>query len=166
MLQLEDGAPALGTPRKRKVNPLPFGRHLDLDHLLEHLDTALDLCGLGRLIAEPVDEHLDASHFLVLLAFGLAQTLEHRVALLDVFAVVTDVVCERAQVEIRNTRDHGIQKIPIVRNENYGVRIPAEIFLEPVARLQVEVIGWLVEEQQIRPAEEQLGQRNPHLPTA
>jgi hypothetical protein len=47
-------------------------QHFDRHHLVEHLDTALHLRGLRRLIAEPIDEHLDARDFLVLLAFRLS----------------------------------------------------------------------------------------------
>ena len=74
------------------MDALPLRRHLDRHHLLEQLDAALHLRGLGRLVAEAIDEHLDARDLLVLLALRLAQPFEHRVALLDVLAVVADVV--------------------------------------------------------------------------
>ena len=46
------------------------------------------------------------------------------------------------------------------------MRIAAEIVLEPVARFEVEVVGGLVEQQQPRLAQQQLGQRQAHLPAA
>ena len=166
MLQLEDRAAALRACRKREVDPLPFGRHLDRDDLLEQLDAALDLRGLGRLVAEPVDEHLHARDFFVLLLLRLPQPLEHRVALLDVLAVVADVVRQLAQVQVGDARDDRVEEVAIVRDEDDGVRIRAEILLEPVARFEIEVIGRLVEQQQVRTAEQQLGERDAHLPAA
>ena len=80
------------------MDPLALGRHLDRDDLLEHLDAALHLRGLRRLVAEAVDEHLHARDFFVLLALRLAQPLDARVALDEVVAVVADVVGQRAQV--------------------------------------------------------------------
>ena len=67
---------------------LPLGRHFDRHDLLEQLDAALHLRRLGRLIAEAVDEHLDARDFLVLLALRLAQRLDALVVLDEVAAVV------------------------------------------------------------------------------
>ena len=41
-----------------------------------------------------------------------------------------------------------------------------QVLLEPVARLEIEMVGRLVEQQQVRLAEQQLGQREAHLPAA
>ena len=60
VLQLEHRASALAAGREIEVDLLPLGRHLDRHDLLEHLDAALHLRRLRRLIAEPIDEHLDA----------------------------------------------------------------------------------------------------------
>ncbi len=84
VLQLEHRAAALGAGGKREVDPLALGRHLDRHHLVEQLDPALHLRGLRRLIAEPVDEHLDARDLLVLLALGLAQRVHARLVLDEV----------------------------------------------------------------------------------
>jgi hypothetical protein len=165
VLQLEHGAAALGADRKGEVNSFAFGRYLDRHHLLEQLDAALHLRGLRRLVPEAVDEHLDAGDLFVLVAFRLAQALEHRVPLLDILAVVPDVVSERPQGQVGDARHHRIKKIAIVRHENDGVRVPGQIAFEPVARVQVEVVGRLVEQKEVGTAEEQLRQRNPHLPS-
>jgi hypothetical protein len=53
-----------------------------------------------------------------------------------------------------------------VRDDDDGVGICREIFLEPVARLEIQVVGRFVQQQQVRTAEEQLRQRDPHLPPA
>ena len=58
------------------------------------------------------------------------------------------------------------RKKAVVRHENHGVRIGGEVFLEPVPRVQVEMVRRLVEQQQRGAPEQQLGQRQPHLPSA
>ena len=80
--------PLLAQAGKVKWISLALRRHLDRHDLLEHLDPALHLRRLGRLVAEAVDEHLDARDFFVLLALGLAQRLDPLVVLDEVAAVV------------------------------------------------------------------------------
>ena len=53
-----------------------------------------------------------------------------------------------------------------VRNEDEDVLVRLEFFFEPDAGLEVEVIGRLVEEQQMRLDEERSGQGDSHAPTA
>ena len=68
------------------MHALAFGRHFDRHDLVEHLDAALHLRGLGGLVAEPIDERPHPRDFVVLLLLGLAQPLELRVALDEVAA--------------------------------------------------------------------------------
>ena len=148
------------------MNLLPLRGHLDRHHLLEHLDPALHLRRLGRLVAEAVDEHLDARDFFVLFALGLAHRLDPLVVLGEVAAVVGVVVGQRPQREIGDAGDDGVEKIAIVRDQDHRVRVGVEVLLEPVARLEIEMVGRLVEQQQVGLAEQQLRQRDPHLPAA
>jgi hypothetical protein len=53
-----------------------------------------------------------------------------------------------------------------VRDENHRVRVRDEIALKPVARVEIEMVCRLVEEQQRGPAEQQLRERDAHLPAA
>ena len=90
-----------------------------------------------------------------------------RAAMLDeVVAVVADVVGERAQRQIGDARDDGVEEEAVVRHEDDRVRVGVEVFLEPVARFEIEVVRRLVEQQQVRLAEQQLGERDAHLPAA
>jgi hypothetical protein len=42
----------------------------------------------------------------------------------------------------------------------------AQVLLEPQDRLEVEVVGRLVEQQRVGPHQQDAGQRDPHLPPA
>ena len=84
----------------------------------------------------------------------------------EVVAVVADVVGQRAQRQIGDARDDGVEEEAIVRDEDDRVRVRVQVLLEPVARFEVQMVGRLVEQQQVRLAEQQLGERDPHLPAA
>ena len=102
----------------------------------------------------------------VLAPLGVAQPLEARVALLQVLRVVGVVVGDRPQRQVGDARHHGVEEVAIVRDEDHRVRVGDEVLLEPVARLEVEMVGRLVEQQQVRRAQQQLRQRETHLPAA
>ena len=53
-----------------------------------------------------------------------------------------------------------------MRDQHEGVRVGGQILFQPVAGFQVEVVGGLVEQQQVGLFEQQLGQRDAHLPAA
>ena len=53
-----------------------------------------------------------------------------------------------------------------MRHEDDGGRVVGEVLLEPVARFEVEVVGGLVEQQQAGAPQQQLGERDAHLPAA
>ncbi len=68
--------------------------------------------------------------------------------------------------QLQNAAHRDIQKIAVVRNQHDGVRIIRQVLLQPVAGFQIEVIGRFVEQQQVGLFEQQLGQRDAHLPAA
>ncbi len=53
-----------------------------------------------------------------------------------------------------------------MRDQDDGVGVARQVFLEPVARVEIEVVGGLVQQQQVWPAQQQLRQRDAHLPAA
>ena len=53
-----------------------------------------------------------------------------------------------------------------MRDQDESIGIVAEIFFEPVARFEVQMVGGFVEQQQVRLLEQQLGERDAHLPAA
>ena len=107
-----------------------------------------------------------ARDLFVLVGLRLAQTLHARLALDEVLRVRADVVRDRPQRDIGDARDDGVEEEAVVRDEDHRVRIGDEILLEPVARVEIEMVRRLVEQQQRRAPEQQLRERDPHLPAA
>ena len=62
---------------------------------------------------------------------------------------------------------HGdVEEIAVVRDQDEGVGIVLQIVFQPVARFEIEVVGGLVEQQQIGLVKQQLGEGDAHLPAA
>ena len=53
-----------------------------------------------------------------------------------------------------------------MRDKDDRVRVVREKVLEPVAGLEVEMVGGLVQQQEVRLRQQKLGERDPHLPTS
>jgi hypothetical protein len=165
-LDVEHGPAALGARGELEVDLLALGRDFDRDDFLEHLDAALDLRGFRRLVPEAIDEHLHPRDLFVLLALGLPQRLDLGFVRDQVVAVVADVVGEGAKRQVGDSRDDRVEKEAIVRHEDDGVRILVQVGLEPVSRLEIQVVRGLVEEQQAGTPEQEPGQGDAHLPAA
>jgi hypothetical protein len=152
------------------VRPLAGGcgivRHHDALNLLQFLDARLHLLGLGRLIAEAIDERFEILDALLLIFVRVHQLRLALFLLLHVF-LVSAVIDMRTLVPHLHDLAHGhVQKVAVVRDQHKRILVVAQIVFEPVARLQIEVVGRLVEQQQRRLFEQQLGQRDAHLPAA
>ena len=59
-----------------------------------------------------------------------------------------------------------IEKIAVVRNHEDGAGILAQVFLEPLQGFQVQMVGRLVQHQQVRLLHQQAGQVRAHHPAA
>jgi hypothetical protein len=66
-----------------------------------------------------------------------------------------------AAVELENPAGHVVQEVAVVRDGHDGARIFREMALEPRDGLGVQMIGGLVQEEQVRPLEENLAERHP-----
>ena len=155
--------PGLG---KREMNGVLLGRQLDSFDLLQLLDPALHLPRLGGLIAEAVDEHFQMVDTLLLIVVG---GFELRLALLFLCEIAVVVARVRVGAPIPDFQDlvhRHVQKIAVVRHQDKSVGITFKVLFQPVARLEIEVVGGLIEQQQIGLDQQELGQRDAHLPAA
>src|ERR1051325_2379339 len=65
-----------------------------------------------------------------------------------------------------NAGDRNVEEEAIVRNHNERIRIGTQIPFQPIACLQVKMVGRLIEQQEIGLFEKQFRKRDPHLPAA
>ncbi len=81
-------------------------------------------------------------------------------------AVAAVVVDEALDPKFADSRDHPIEERPVVRHQDHGAGVVAEVVLQPDDGLEIEMVGRLIEQQHGRPLEQELRQRYSHLPAA
>ena len=77
-----------------------------------------------------------------------------------VAAVVHD---HRLVIDVGRVRANAVQKMAVVRDHDQHAFVIAQIFLQPVHRIEVQVVGRLVQQQNGRLAEERLRQQHAHF---
>ena len=127
---------------------------------------ALHLLGLGRLVAEAIDEGLEMLDLLALVLIRSQQLRAALVFLREVLRVVALVDGEALVPDLHGAIDGDVEEVAIVRDEDVAEGISLEIVLEPVAGFQVEMICRLVQKQEVGLGQQELGQRDTHLPAA
>ncbi len=141
-------------------------RRLDLLDLVELLHARLHLRGVARARLEARDERLFLrEHRLLARVLRLLLALGDR-ALALVELVVARVGDQLAAVDLDDLRDRAVQELAIVRRHHQRAREVGEESLEPQDRLEVEVVGRLVEQQRVGLHHQDARETDAHLPAA
>ena len=106
---------------------------------------------------EPDDEPLMRDLALLLRVGGLLQRELLRALALEL-RVVAGVGDELARVDVDDAVDHAVEEIAIVGDEEQRARVPAEPVLEPQHGVEVEVVGGLVQQQEVGLLQQQFRQ--------
>mmetsp|Transcript_28176 Transcript_28176/g.87316 ORF Transcript_28176/g.87316 Transcript_28176/m.87316 type:complete len:438 (+) Transcript_28176:517-1830(+) len=135
-------------------------------HLVQHLHLRLRLPRallVGVLEAADVILHVRDLGLLALVALHLVGF--QRLAGAAEGVVVALVVLELVALHVDDVRAHLVHEILRVRHHEQDLVEGRQIGLQPDDRLDVQMVGGLVEQQQRRTLEEGLGKRNTHAPT-
>ena len=84
----------------------------------------------------------------------------------DVFVVVAGVEMDVFIPHLHGLLDRDVQEIAVVRTQQVRAGIIVKISFEPVPSFEIEVIGRLVEQQQIGTLQQEFREREAHLPAA
>ena len=138
----------------------------DLLHPLERLDPALRLFRLRCLGLESVDEFLQMSDLVRLP--GHRGLLQHELLGTHVLelAVVAAITYELRVVDVHRHLCHRVEEFAVVADCDHRSLIALEPGFQPNERVEVQVVGWLVEQQQVGRAHERARQLQPHAPAA
>src|SRR5262249_23081910 len=68
-----------------------------------------------------------------------------------------------AGVELEDPLGHVVKEVPVVGDRDDGAGVLLQVLLQPLHALGVQVVGGLVEEQQVRLGQQQAAQRDPAL---
>jgi len=154
--------------RRREIDAyLAFGANaLGVGHLGQPLDPRLRLLGLRRAGAETVDEALQVRAFgLHLLVGDLLQPQLLRALVLE-RGVVAGVELRLAPMQVQRVGGDVVQELAVVRDQQQRAGIFQQPLLEPQHRVEVEVVGGLVEQQQVRRRHQRARQVQAHPPAA
>ena len=134
--------PALGAPRGRRP---------------QRLQALLVLVHLGVLAVAPIalDELPLARDLLCMVSASLRCRASARLALLEVRGVAAPERPQPAVAQLPDAAHDGVQEGPVVRCHQEGASAAGEVRLQPLERGEVEVVGGLVEQQQVRVVDEQ-----------
>ena len=149
-----------------ELHHLALLRQLDLFDLVQRLDAALHLRRLGRVRPEAVDEALLLGQHGLLpregrLLIGLA---DGALALVEI--VVAGVGDDLAGIDLGDLRDDAVHELAIVRGHQQRAGIGLEELLQPDDGFDIQVVGRLVHQQHVGPAQQHARQRDAHLPAA
>ena len=148
------------------MDGLLFRRDLDAFDLVELFDPALHLLGLGGLVAEAVDEGFEMVDAILLVAVSGFELGAAVGFLREIFVVIAGVEIGAAIPDFEDAVHGDVEEIAVVGDQDKGVWIVLQILFEPVARFEVEVVGGLIEQQQIGLGQQELGETDAHLPAA
>ena len=127
-----------------------------------HTSLPLRLAGFGRHV-DPVQFMLQCT---LTFAFRLLFNAQAFLLLLKPGGVVPFPWDAITAVEFQNPASDVVQKVTIMRNRDDRALVVLQVVLQPGDRFRVQVVGWLVQEQDIRFGQKQPGQRHtPPLPS-
>ncbi len=66
--------------------------------------------------------------------------------------------------ELDDPVGHTVDEVPVVTDEQDGAPVGSQVLLQPANRVDVEVVGGLVEQQHVGGAQQEAGEDHPHAP--
>ena len=107
------------------------------------------------------DNGLLPGDFLLLQLPGLHPDLVDGGPLLQIFGIVSRIGLDVSRQQLRHPAAYPVQEVPVMADHQHGAPEILKVFLEPGDALQVQMVGRLVEQQQIRPGQQHPAQAEP-----
>ena len=148
----EFGHHPAGAGRRREVEAggqLGAAGDLDPVQLLEGLDPALHLAGLAGLVAEALDEALDAGYPAGLAGCGRLDALQAFGASHHELREPPVVGHRRARGQLHYPVRHRVDEVAVVAHEQKAARPCGQAPLQPRHGVDVQMVGGLVEQQDV-----------------
>ena len=154
--------------RRRELDPQRAldAHRLGVGHLGQALDPRLRLLGLGRAGAEAIDEALQVRALGLRLFVGDLLQAQVLGALALERGVVARVELGLAVVQVQRVGGDLVEELAVVRDQQQRARVLEQPLLQPQHRVEVEVVGRLVEQQQVARRHQRARQVQAHAPAA
>ena len=147
--------------RESEPESLLVRRTLDLHRLQLRSPRVQRLRHTGsshRLAAHLIGQRLEPLDLGLLARGDLGQPLFVAGARCPVLAVRASVLDDPVAIEVQDARDRGIQQAEVVADHHERALVRREEAHEPGLRVDVQVVRGLVEQQEVGPAEQDLGE--------
>ena len=135
---------------------------LDLD-LLELAFARGGLARLGGVRREAPHELLQVRYLVLGLGVGGLDPLTGLHRCQHEIVVIARIDLQLLEVEIRDVRAHLVQEMPVVADDDHGGIVVVERAFQPADRIDVQIVGRFIEQQNVRPGEQRLGEQHPQL---
>ena len=164
-LQSNHALPASLGLRKLKFEPACcFFWSLDALHLLQLFEFGLSLRSLGSLRAKTFDKTGQPFDFSLLIFVSGPLLFQSFFLELEIIVVIASIASELASPKLNGGVSQPVEEGSIVRDEEKGAGVLTEVLLEPQNRMQIEMIGGLIQHQQIGLHDQEAGQVGTHDP--
>ena len=141
-------------------------RQFDLLHFVQRLLPAFRLRRLRTFGPEPVDHALEVLLLAVAVALGGLEIAAALLAFAAVVVVVARVAGHLPGVDLQRQAGQLAQQKTVVRDQQQRAREGFQEFAEPLHGRDVEIVGRLVEQQDVRLRNQDARQRRTHAPAA
>ncbi len=150
--------------RELKLYFFSFCGEFNTFYFLEHLDPALNLPGLGILVPKSLDEPLGLFNF-PLLRFGSGLRDFPAIFLLYQVVVIVPVIqINGLGLNLSDPLNQMIEKHTVMGDNDHGSWIIGQEIFQPNQGVKVEVIGGLIEKEQVRCLKKDLGEGDSRHP--
>ncbi len=122
--------------------------------------------GEGGLRPETVDEVLEVGNLALLVLEGGELLGLACLAQAEKVVVVAVPAPEMLATQLKNAGAQGVEKRPVVGDHQQGARVARKVVLKPQQRLKIEVVGRLVQHQQVGRLHEESREVGAHDPAA
>ena len=124
------------------------------------------LLGLGSVRGEALDKLLQFFDLLFLLLVGFLHLTDHQLGRLVPEIIVSCIQLDLPVIDIRDIGTDLVQEIAVMRHNDHRILKIDQEFLQPADGVQIQMVGRLVQQQDIRVAEQGSGQQDLYLFTA
>ena len=143
-----------------------FFRHFNAFNLLKFFDTALHLFGFCSLRTETVDEQFKLFDLVTLVFICRCYLYQALGFFPQVFLIITGVKVDFLVPYLHGLVHGDIKKVAVVRDEDVRKRIIAQELFQPVAGFEIEMVGRLIEQQEVGALQQEFAKSDTHLPSA
>ena len=145
----------IGLKLGMKASHVRFIRRIHEIHAFHLLQFGLCHGRLGGLVPKPLHNAAQMRNFALLLNVAFLLHLPVQPLFLRIGRIIAGIPGHLAKLNLIDLIHNVVQKLPVMRNNHHRVPVGTQITFQPFNGLDVEMVGGLVEQQDVRFAQQQ-----------